>query len=201
MTRLIHVDSVHEAFWLLLALLEGLIRWFNSLEGEFLERWQKNSSSPPRQDTTSAMCLHQGLEPKMYTTSPHLQTDRALMAKVPLVPPEAWGNKTVEQYMTEIPLRSRFKDPDVLYDIIWCWFLPFLILAKPSCHVFFPLHTFRYLIISSLSTLRLRVFQFAGLVQRNLPHLWRHLREDMMPIWNGWLNVVDTLVSACISIS
>lgn len=116
MTRLIHVDSVHEAFWLLLALLEGLIRWFNSLEGEFLERWKMHTSSPPRQDTTSAMCLLQGLEPKMHTTFPHLQTG-------PWWPRFHWCRRKPEEtkqlsnIWLKIPLQSRFKDPDVFYDV------------------------------------------------------------------------------------
>eukprot|EP00434_Breviolum_minutum_P006786 symbB.v1.2.005989.t1/scaffold276.1/size251734/11 len=37
---------------------------------------------------------------------------------------------------------------------------------------------FRYVFAPGVPLVPLRVFQFAGLVQRNLPHLWRHLRED-----------------------
>ena len=146
-----------------------------------------HTSSPLRhQDTTSAMCLHQGLEPKKSTTSPHLQA-------APWWPRFHWCRRKPKQkhnscaYTIEIPLQSRFKDPDVLW---WCWFLCFYQAFVSCFSMFFLCAIF---VISSLSTLRLRVFQFAGLVQRNLPHLWRHLREDMMPIWNGWLNIVNNL--------
>lgn len=37
---------------------------------------------------------------------------------------------------------------------------------------------FRYVFAPGVPLVPLRVFQFSGLVQRNLPHLWRHLRED-----------------------
>lgn len=37
---------------------------------------------------------------------------------------------------------------------------------------------FRYVFAPGVPLVPLRVSQFSGLVQRNLPHLWRHLRED-----------------------